>query len=379
MITITHLDSASRARAGVLHLRRGDVLTPVFMPVGTAATVKAMLHRDVEEIGFGLILANTYHLFLRPGMEVIRRFGGVRPFSGWSGNLLTDSGGFQVFSLSRLRKITSEGVQFRSHIDGSLHRFTPESVVDIQRDFDSDVQMALDVCTAPDAGRQESERAERITADWAARAARRWRETQADGYGGALFGIIQGNFFEDLRRRSAESILEQGLPGVAIGGLSVGEPFEQFRDTLAYTAEFLPPDVPRYLMGIGTPDYILEAVRNGIDMFDCVFPTRAARNGTVFTTEGRLQLKNARFTEDTGPIEDGCGCAACRRYTRGYIRHLFKCGEMLGPMLTTIHNLFFMQRFVSELRCAIVAGRFESFARGYSHWLPSESGDTDVE
>lgn len=363
----------------MLHLRHGDVPTPVFMPVGTAATVKGMLHRDVEEIGFGLILANTYHLFLRPGMDVIRRFGGVRPFSGWSGNLLTDSGGFQVFSLSRLRKISSEGVQFRSHIDGSLHRFTPESVVDIQRDFDSDVQMALDVCTAPDAGREESERAERITADWAARAARRWRETRADGYGGALFGIVQGNFFEDLRRRSAESILEQNLPGVAIGGLSVGEPFGQFRDTLAYTAEFLPPDVPRYLMGIGTPDYILEAVRNGIDMFDCVFPTRAARNGTVFTTAGRLQLKNARFTDDTGPIEEGCGCAACRRYARGYIRHLFKSGEMLGPMLTTIHNLFFMQRFVSELRSAIIAGRFELFARGYSHWLPNGGGETDVE
>lgn len=379
MITISHCDSTSRARAGVLHLRHGEVSTPVFMPVGTAATVKAMLHRDVEEIGFGLILANTYHLFLRPGMDVIRGFGGIRRFSGWSGNLLTDSGGFQVFSLSRLRKISSDGVQFRSHIDGSLHHFTPESVVDIQRDFDSDVQMALDVCTAPDAGRKESERAERITADWAVRAAQRWREAQSDGYGGALFGIVQGNFFEDLRRRSVEAILEQNLPGVAIGGLSVGEPFEQFRDTLAYTAELLPPDIPRYLMGIGTPDYILEAVRNGIDMFDCVFPTRAARNGTVFTTEGRLQLKNARFTHDTGPIEEGCGCAACRRYARGYIRHLFKSGEILGPMLATIHNLFFMQRFVSELRSAIVAGKFESFAGGYAHWLPHGSGDVDVE
>ena len=367
MISIQARDSGSSARAGILHLPHGDVATPAFMPVGTAATVKAVRQEDLEGLGFKLILANTYHLYLRPGMDVIRSYGGLHRFAAWNGNILTDSGGFQIFSLARLQKISSEGVRFRSHIDGSLHSFTPEQVVDIQCDFGSDVQMALDVCSSFGIGRREAEEAERITAEWARRAYQRWRAAAVD-YQGVLFGIVQGNFFEELRRRSAERICALDFPGVALGGLSVGEPFSQFCDTLAYSAALLPDAKPRYLMGIGTPDFILEAVRNGIDMFDCVFPTRAARNGTAFTHAGRIQLKNACHTAVDRPIEEDCRCPACRRYSRGYIRHLFKSHEILGPVLITLHNLFFLKSFTDLVRQSIVEDRFSEFARAYTPW-----------
>lgn len=417
-ISIVKQDSDSGARAGILHLPRGDVATPVFMPVGTAATVKAARQEDLEQLGFNLILSNTYHLYLRPGMDVIRNCGGLHRFAAWGDNILTDSGGFQIFSLPALRKITSEGVRFRSHIDGSLHHFTPESVVEIQRDFGSDIQMALDVCTPYGVRRAEAEQAEEITARWAERAARRWREVRtvqsgalsegdratvsggfASGalgsdalgaqegeeqergelrseerveryrdYRGLLFGIVQGNFFPDLRRRSVERIAGLELPGIALGGLSVGEPFAQFRETLALSAESLPHDRPRYLMGIGTPDYILEAVQNGIDMFDCVFPTRAARNGTAFTHRGRIQLKNAVHTFADLPLEDGCGCSTCRRYSRSYLRHLVKSGEILASVLITLHNLYFLKSFTDGVRDSILAGTFREYAARYADW-----------
>jgi queuine tRNA-ribosyltransferase len=356
--TVDAHDSASAARTGRLSLPHGEVETPAFMPVGTAATVKAIHHSRVREMGFRIILGNTYHLFLRPGTSVISRHGGLHGFSSWNGNVLTDSGGFQVFSLADLRKITDLGVAFRSHIDGTSHLFTPESVVDAQVDFASDVQMALDVCTGYGVGEVEALHALETTSSWARRAKTRWKERREEGYRGALFGIVQGNFFPELRRRSAEEIAALELPGIAIGGLSVGEEPSVFRETLFGTAPLLPADRPRYLMGIGTPDYIFDAVTAGMDMFDCVFPTRIARNGTVLTWDGRLVLKNERHTDDTTPIDPSCSCATCARYSRAYLRHLFKTGEMLGPMLATEHNLFFLARLLDGIRASIREGTY---------------------
>ena len=288
-----HQDSKTRARLGSLHLPHGTVQTPVYMPVGTNATVKAIHHETLERTGYNLILGNTYHLYLRPGIDVIRHFGGLHAFSGWSGNILTDSGGYQVFSLAPFRKIKPDGIRFRSHIDGSYHQLSPEDVVDLQVGFGSDVAMCLDVCTPPDISHKDAIEALELTTEWARRSKARRAEAD-ETYHGLLFGITQGNFYKDLRKRSAEEILELDLPGVAVGGLSVGEEFPVFEDTLAYSAEFLPSDKPRYLMGIGTPDYILSAVENGIDMFDCVFATRTARTGTVFTPDGSIALKKVR-------------------------------------------------------------------------------------
>ncbi len=363
-------DRESAARCGTLNLPHGTIETPVFMPVGTQSSVKGLLHRDVSDIGFSLILSNTYHLFLRPGIEVIRRFGGLHSFCAWDGNILTDSGGYQVFSLAAFRKISDDGVTFRSHIDGQTFHLTPETVFAIQRDLGSDVQMALDVCTAPDVSRKEAESACRITTAWARRAAESWRADRESGtssYRGALFGIVQGNFHEDLRTRSAEDICELDLPGIAIGGLSVGESPEQFEHFLKFTTQKLPSHTPRYVMGIGTPDYIFAAVEAGIDMFDCVFPTRTARTGAAMVPDGRLVLTHAKHADSTIPIEDGCPCIACRRYSRAYIRHLLKAGEMLGPILLTFHNLTFMARLLESIRASIRAGRFLSFKREFLH------------
>ncbi len=360
-LRIEHRDSGSGARTGVLDLPRGPVETPVFMPVGTNGTVKALTHRQVEELGFRLILGNTYHLYLRPGMEVIGEFGGLHEFSTWPHNILTDSGGYQVFSLAPFRKITQEGVEFRSHIDGSRHHLTPELVTEVQGQLGSDIQMVLDVCTPPDIDHAEAKEAKDITSLWARRAIETW-EGLPESYEGLVFGIVQGNFFSDLRRESAAELVDLDFPGYAVGGLSVGETFNRFVEYLGITAELLPADKPRYLMGIGTPEYILEAVRNGIDMFDCVFPTRTARNGTVFTRDGRLALSNARYTADTAPLDAECGCPTCSRYSRAFLRHLFKANEILGPVLATQHNLFFLARLVDDIREAIRADRFTEFA-----------------
>ena len=360
MIEITARDGATNARRGNLILPHGTVETPTFMPVGTNGTVKAILFSALEKMGYRLILGNTYHLYLRPGMEILKGAGGLHQFTGWEHNFLTDSGGFQVFSLSQLRKITPEGVRFQSHIDGSRHLFTPESVSEVQEFFRSDIQMVLDVCTPPGIEHREAEDALKITTDWAKRAYKRW-EQRDPSYEGLIFGIVQGNFYKDLRKRSAEEICSIDFPGIAIGGLSVGEEKEVFKEYLYYTAQYLPDEKPRYVMGIGTPDYMLEAVEAGIDIFDCVYPTRVARNSSVFTDQGIIALKNERFKNDFGPIDPECTCPVCRQFSRAYIRHLFKTREILGPMLTTEHNLHFMYRLMERTRESISAGTFRSF------------------
>ena len=348
----------------MLELPHGPVQTPAFMPVGTNGTVKALSHQSVEDLGFRLILGNTYHLYLRPGVEVIQRLGGLHAFSSWPHNILTDSGGYQIFSLAPFRRIRSEGVEFRSHIDGSLHQLTPEYVAEIQGMLGSDVQMVLDVCTPPDIDVEEARHAKEITTLWAERARRSWESLPLE-YRGLAFGIVQGNFYRELRRESAKELVELDFPGYAVGGLSVGESYEQFVEFLGYTAELLPENKPRYLMGVGTPEYIIEAVKNGIDMFDCVFPTRTARNGTVFTRSGRLVLSNARYTDDDAPLDATCECPTCMRYSRAFLRHLFKAKEILGPVLATQHNLFFLRRLVDDIREAIRADRFTEFAREF--------------
>jgi queuine tRNA-ribosyltransferase len=336
------------------------------MPVGTAGTVKAIEHQKLEEMGYNLILGNTYHLYLRPGMEVIRSFGDLHRFSTWGHNILTDSGGYQVFSLARIRTIREEGVTFQSHIDGSRHTLTPEGVVEIQATLGSDVQMALDVCTGFDIPKREAEQALEQTSRWAARAKEAWlARRESSGYEGYLFGIIQGNFYEDLRKRSVEEICALDLPGYAIGGLSVGESFETFERFTAYTAPLLPEEKPRYLMGIGTPDYIFTAVEHGVDMFDCVFPTRAARNGTLFTRDGRINLKNARFARSNEPPDSSIDSFGGRAYSLGYLRHLIKSQEILGAMLATEHNLRFLAVLMKEIRSAIREGRYQEYKRRF--------------
>jgi len=359
----THRDATGNARSGVVSLPHGEVVTPTFMPVGTNGTVKGMYHDAVSDIGYNLILGNTYHLYLRPGTEVLEKFGGLHAFSNWKHNILTDSGGFQIFSLSQLRKIREEGVTFQSHIDGSRHHLTPEKVVDIQRIIGSDIMMCLDVCTPPEISYRKAKEAWETTRTWAKRSFDRW--SSLEGFEGKLFGIVQGNFYKDLRKESALAIAEIDFPGIAIGGLSVGETPAQFSEFLAYTTEFLPDDRPRYVMGIGSPDYILDAVENGIDLFDCVLATRAARNGSVFTDDGMIQMKKAVHEFDTGPIAEGCTCTACTKYSRGYLRHLFKANEMLGGMLATEHNLTYLYRLMEQVRSAINEDRFQEFKRSY--------------
>ena len=362
---IKHKSADGKARTGVMHLPHGDVRTPVFMPVGTNATVKAMPKDFLEEIDFDIILANTYHLFLRPGADLIKEAGGLHGFSQWKKNFLTDSGGFQVFSLSKLRKITDEGVRFQSHIDGSYHMFTPENVVQTQTKFNSDIQMQLDVCSGWGVERKEAEKALRITSDWLVRAKGEWEMQREAGYQGILFPIVQGNFFEDLRQKSAEFVSSIDMPGIAIGGLSVGEPPEEFTKFMNYTVQFLPEDKPKYVMGIGTPEYILDAVQAGIDMFDCVLPTRNARNGSYFTRRGMLSIKQERWTHDFGPVDSECNCKVCRTYSRSYLRHLFKEQEILSSILASYHNLYFLNEMLKEIRVAIDEDRFEEYRKEF--------------
>ncbi len=359
-----YASTRSCARIGTLTLPHGNVETPAFMPVGTNGTVKAISHSDLDEMGVRLILGNTYHLYLRPGTTVIERAGGLHGFSTWPHNILTDSGGYQLFSLSEFRKISTEGVRFRSHIDGSYHEFTPEKVIDIQRILGSDVCMPLDVCTPPEIDYKEAESALQITVDWLKRSQHAWEDAR-DRWNGSLFGIVQGNFFEDLRRRAALETAELGLPGIAIGGLSVGEDWEKFLHFLNFTSGLLPVEKPKYVMGIGTPEYILAAVSAGIDIFDCVFPTRTARTGMVFTKAGTLNLKKEYNAQVFEPIDTSCGCPVCRRYTRAYMRHLFKANEILGIMLATRHNLEFLEHLMRETRENIANGTFERFKRSF--------------
>lgn len=363
IFSIIHKDKNSRARTGVMNLPHGTVQTPVFMPVGTNATVKAITNDDLNEIGFEIILANTYHCYLRPGVDLIKEAGGLHGFSKWNKNFLTDSGGFQVFSLSKLRKITDEGARFQSNIDGSYHMFTPENVVDTQVKFNSDIQMQLDVCSGWGVSRKEAVEALRITSDWLLRAKKQWEQKQSEGYKGILFPIVQGNFFEDLRKQSAEFVSGLDFPGIAIGGLSVGEPKDEFVKFLGYTVEQLPENKPKYVMGIGTPDYILSAIENGIDMFDCVLPTRNARNGSYFTHDGMLSIKQERFIHDFGPVDSECNCKVCRTYSRSYLRHIFKSQEILSSMLASYHNLYFLNNLIKEAREAINNDRFSEYKK----------------
>ncbi|HAZ97688.1 MAG TPA: tRNA guanosine(34) transglycosylase Tgt [Treponema sp.] len=358
---IHHEDKNSCARTGVVHLAHGDVQTPVFMPVGTKGTVKALTKDDLEEIGFEIILANTYHLYLRPGADIVSEAGGLHGFTKWNRNFLTDSGGFQVWSLSNLRKIENEGVAFRSTIDGSKHFFTPENVVQTQVKLNSDIQMQLDVCSGYGVERREAERAFRLSSDWAMRAIKEWKSHSENGYKGILFPIVQGNFFDDLRKESAEFVDSLGTPGLAIGGLSVGEPADVFVEKLKYTVQFLSKSKPKYVMGIGTPEYILDAVSNGIDMFDCVLPTRNARHGSFFTYQGKKNIKNSQFADDNSPLDDKCDCYACKNHSKAYIRHLYRCGESTAQTLLSIHNLRFLINFSQQCRQAILEDRFEEF------------------
>jgi queuine tRNA-ribosyltransferase len=364
LFTVRQRDPDTKARIGRLELPHGSVPTPVFMPVGTNATVKAITNEQLEGLGVDLILGNTYHLFLRPGMEVIERRGGLHGFMSWNRNILTDSGGFQIFSLAKFRKVEEGGVVFRSHLDGSRIELTPEDVVGIQGILGSDILMPLDMCTPPGIGEQEAREAVDLTTRWAGRSRTRWLSADPP-MRGRLFGIVQGNFFPELRRRSAEQLLELDLPGYAIGGLSVGENFSVFREILGRSAELIPERYPRYLMGVGTPEYILEAVEQGIDMFDCVFPTRTARNAQAFTSRGPVSLKTEAVKMDGEPIDPECSCAICSRYSRAYLRHLFKTREILGAMLTTHHNLAFIQSLISSIRRSIEEGRFRSFKELY--------------
>ncbi|MDR2631195.1 MAG: tRNA guanosine(34) transglycosylase Tgt [Spirochaetaceae bacterium] len=363
--TIHHRDSSCNARIGVMELPHGPVSTPVFMPVGTNGTVKALTKDDVKEIGFEIILSNTYHLYLRPGTEVISAAGGLHNFMQWDRNILTDSGGFQLFSLAPFRKINDEGVVFRSHIDGSRHLLTPERVVEIQSLLGSDIQMQLDVCSPWGVTYQDAVKALEFTGLWFSRAKKAWEMERDNGYGGKLFAIVQGNFFKDLREKSALEVIDQDPQGIAIGGLSVGEPAEVFEEFLSYTAAFLPPEKPRYVMGIGTPRYILDAIEQGIDMFDCVLPTRTGRNGYVFTRNGAFALKKAEYRLDFEPIDKACGCKVCRDYSRAYLRHLFKTQEILCSMLVSYHNLYFLYELLRDARSAIRENRFLSFKSAF--------------
>ena len=357
-------DSQTKARLGYIDLPHGRVETPAFMPVGTNGTVKGIYHDKVDEIGYKIILGNTYHLYLRPGTEVLEKFGGLHKFSNWNHNILTDSGGFQVFSLSGLRKIKDSGVTFQSHIDGSKHVFTPEKVVDIQSIIGSDIAMVLDVCTPPGIEYRNAKEAWRVTKAWAERSIAE-RNKLGEKFRGNLFGIVQGNFYEDLRKESALTLSEMDFPGIAIGGLSVGETKEQFNDYLAYTAQYITEEKPRYVMGIGSPDYILSCVENGIDLFDCVLATRMARNGGIFTDDGVITMKKAIHKFDERPLQEGCTCTCCQKYSRAYLHHLIKCNEMYGGMLATEHNLTYLYTFLERIKQSIREGRFSEFKKEY--------------
>ncbi|MBK5200021.1 MAG: tRNA guanosine(34) transglycosylase Tgt [Spirochaetaceae bacterium] len=363
LYTKIHKDSTSNARLGTVTLDHGVVNTPAFMPVGTNGTVKGIYHERVKKIGYNLILGNTYHLYLRPGVEVLDSFGGLHNFSNWKGNILTDSGGFQVFSLSNLRKIKEGGVHFKSHIDGSKHVFTPKKVIDIQKSIGSDICMVLDVCTPPGIPYNAAKEAMNTTHAWAKQA--KEYGDQLEGFKGNMFGIVQGNFYKDLRKESAEYISSLDFPGIAIGGLSVGEEKSVFYDFLAHTTEFVDDTKPRYVMGIGSPDYILAAVENGIDLFDCVLATRMARNGAVFTDDGVITLKKAIHKFDHSPLQEGCQCTACQKYSRAYMHHMVKTGEMLGGMMATEHNLTYLYNFMEKIRNAIKEDRFTQFKKDY--------------
>ncbi|MBD3427015.1 MAG: tRNA guanosine(34) transglycosylase Tgt [Candidatus Omnitrophica bacterium] len=359
---LEHVDKTSRARCGKLVTNHGQMATPVFMPVGTQATVKTLTSREVASCGIDMIISNAYHLYMRPGRDIIEKAGGLHRFMGWEGSITTDSGGFQVFSLAELRKITDGGVEFRSHIDGSRHFFTPENVIDLQMALGSDIMMPLDECVHYPATRDYVEDSVDLTLKWAERSRKRFFEKECDT---SLFGIVQGSTYTDLRKRCAEELVGMDLDGYALGGIAVGEPVELINEITEYTAQQLPEDKVRYLMGVGTPPDVLEAISCGVDMFDCVVPTRNGRNGQALTFSGELQLRNAPFKEDFAPIDPECQCPACKNYTRGYIRHLFNAGEILALRLISLHNIYFYARLIELAREAIREDRFSEFKKDF--------------
>ncbi len=357
---LLHRDSQTRGRLGRMETPHGTIQTPAFMPVGTQAAVKTLTPEEVREVGADIVLANTYHLYLRPGHELIRRLGGLHRFMHWEGPILTDSGGFQVFSQRALRKIHEEGVSFQSHIDGSRHQISPEVAIDVQEALGADIIMAFDECTPYPVTRDCARQSMELTVRWAARCRR--RKTRSDQ---ALFGIIQGGMYPQLRAECTGRLVEIGFDGYAIGGLSVGETKPMLYDMVEASEPHMPEDKPRYLMGVGKPEDLVEAVLRGVDLFDCVMPTRNARNGFLFTTHGRVVIKNAMHADGDGPIDETCGCYTCRHYSRAYLRHLFMAGEILAMRLNTIHNLFFYLNLMQEIRAAIRDNRLARYRREF--------------
>ena len=361
--TVTHSDSGCAARAGILELSHGAVETPVFMPVGTQASVKSLDSADLSALNAAIILANTYHLYLRPGAETVAALGGLHGFMQWNRPILTDSGGFQVFSLSKLTKVTDEGALFQSPIDGSRHFFTPEKSIDTQRALGADIIMCFDECTEYPAAYDRAAASMTMTERWARRCKARWQ--QGDTERQALFGIVQGGAHESLRIQGALSLAELDLPGYAVGGVSVGESKEEMEAAVRWTAPRLPQSKPRYLMGVGAPEDMLMAIEHGVDMFDCVMPTRNARHGNLFTRHGRVNIKNARFGRDDAPVDASCGCPVCRVYSRAYLSHLFRAGELSSLRLNTLHNLFFMIQLSVQAREAIKNNAYVAFKRAF--------------
>jgi len=358
--TVTHRDSQTQARLGQMTTAHGTVATPAFMPVATQGTVKATTPHELREVGAEIILANAYHLYLRPGVDLIEQAGGLHRFMGWDGPILTDSGGYQVFSLQDLCRVSEEGVRFRSHLDGSSHSLTPESVVHTQERLGVDIAMVLDECVPGLANETEAARAQALTTRWAARAL-----TAKSRHDQALFAIVQGGVFPELREQSARALVDLGFPGYAVGGLSVGEGAELTGQIAAHTVQFLPDACPRYLMGVGTPEQLVRYVALGFDMFDCVMPTRNARNGTLFTRAGKLNIRRAAYATDPRPVEEGCACYTCRHFSRAYLRHLAVAGEILSARLNTLHNLYFYQSLMRSIREALASNRFATFAQSF--------------
>ncbi len=358
---LLHIDKNSGARRGVVHTPHGDIQTPIFMPVGTLATVKAMSPEELkEDVKAQIILSNTYHLYLRPGHDIIKEAGGLHKFMNWDRPILTDCGGFQVFSLSTLRKITEEGVEFRSHLDGSKHLFTPEKVMEIEEALGADIIMSFDECCAYPSTYEYTKKSMERTTRWA----KRCKEAHTTKNQG-LFGIIQGGFYKDLREQSAKDLIELDFPGYAIGGISVGEPKKEFLDILRFTTPLMPENKPRYLMGVGSPDYLIEASLAGIDMCDCVLPTRLARHGTALTSKGKLVIRNAEFERDWNHLDDECDCYTCKNYTRAYLRHLIKTNEILGMRLLSLHNLRFLTKLMERVRIEIENDNLLNFRKEF--------------
>jgi queuine tRNA-ribosyltransferase len=369
---ISSQSTETAARCGSFQTLHGNVATPVFMPVGTLGTVKALTPEDLLQAGAQIILGNTYHLYLRPGCEVIQPFGGLHRFMHWPGPILTDSGGFQIFSLAKLLKMSEDGATFQSHIDGSRHLLTPETSIEIQITLDSDIIMCLDQCIAYPAAREDARAALELTTRWAQRCHATWQTKARPG--AALFGIVQGGMFSDLRRQSAEALMAMDFPGYALGGLSVGEPTDLMLEIAEAALPLLPLDRPRYIMGVGTPENLVELVARGADMFDCVLPTRNARNGQFITSRGTFNISNARFRMDQAPVDSSCACYTCQNYSRAYLRHLYTARELLAYRLNSIHNIHYYTKLMRQMRDAIAEDRFNAFRQTFYQMRQREAG-----